>query len=100
MTWKSDVNGVRNLSSQTVMEEGRNETDDRLRNLHSYRSPIRVGQRCTGKPIETSSDLFDLAAVAQRIERTGMYTQSDRIARSEHVPMVAEDFLRLRAACG
>ena len=29
-----------------------------------------------------------------------MYSEPDRIARSEHVPMFAEDFLRLSAACG
>ena len=98
MTVKCDINGVRNLSGQAVMEEGRNETDDRLWNLDSDRRPVRIGQRCTGEPIETSSDLFDLATVAQRIECAGMYPQSDRIARSEHVPMFAEDFLRLRPA--
>ena len=99
MTWKSDIYRVRNLSSQAVMEEGRNETNDRLRNLDSDRCPVRVGQRRTRKAVETSSDLFDLAAVAQRIERTRMDSESDRIAGAEHVPMFAEDFLRLRAAC-
>ena len=99
MTRKCDIDGVRNLSGQTVVKEGRDKTDDRLWNLDTDCRPVRVNERCTRKPVETSSDLFDLAAVAQRIERTRMYSESDRIAGAEHVPMFAEDFLRLRAAC-
>ena len=99
MTRKCDIHGVRNLSRETMMEEGRDKTDDRLRDLGTDCRPIRVYERRTRKPVETSSDLFDLAAVAQRIERTRMYSESDRITGAEHIPMFAEDFLRLRPAC-
>ena len=64
MTREGDIHGMRNLSRQTMMEEGRDKTDDRLRDLNTDCRPIRVHERCTGKPVKTSSDLFDFAAVA------------------------------------